>query len=278
MYLARHLLESDAFRTTSYRHLDCENIPIQLKDIESSTQNLFDERRVCHLHGFTSNSGTIVISRTGYEKLYGEHKYDNILRLVTGTKRILFLGFSFDDQFIQTLISHHKESFKGTHYIILSDPPEEKIKKLREEYGLLTIPYSTEGSSHVQEIRKILQYVSKPLLDPSDQGSGGSANKPNGSEHEVIVGAGLPDRERDVEGNLFFRKLKLENIDADTIELAKLFYIAADTYIRELKKSGMSMRVIDAIFLKVFTKYKEHYVDTFKKYGDSHLSPQCIKA
>jgi hypothetical protein len=49
-----------------------------------------------------------------------------------------------------------------------------------------------------------------------------------------------------------------------------LFYIAAEKYIRQLKKSGMEIGVIDAIFYKVFGKYKERYVDTYKQYGNSH--------
>ncbi|WP_342426799.1 SIR2 family protein [Paenibacillus sp. FSL L8-0158] len=257
--------------TTNYEnllnsYLDCDHIPILLKDIDFNTHRLFDEKRVCHLHGFTSNAGTIVLSRQSYEKLYEEKKYDNILKLVTGTKKLLFMGFSFDDQFIQKLIQDHKDYFKVTHYILLCDPPEEKIRVLREEYGLLTIPYSTEGSSHPLEIRKILNIVSQPF-DPIDENR---TLTDGGTGHSVIVGAGLSDINQDVESNLFYRKLRLEDVDTGTVELAKLFYIAAEKYIRQLKKSGMHISVIDAIFYKVFGKYKERYVDTYKQYGNSH--------
>jgi hypothetical protein len=257
--------------TTNYEnvlneYLKCEHVPILLKDIDFSTQHIFDEKRVCHLHGFTSNSGTIVISEKSYQKLYEDKKYDNILKLVTGSKKLLFMGFSFDDQFIKRLIKDHMDSFKGTHFIILANPPAEQIKKFREEYGLLTIPYSTEDSSHAQEIRKILNFISQPI-DPNNEGEAGNSKK---SDEPVIVGAGLSDMSQNVEGNLFYKKLKLEDIEAGTIELAKLFYIAAEKYIRQLKKSGMDITVIDAIFYKVFGKYKERYVDTYKQFGDSH--------
>ncbi|WP_079913049.1 SIR2 family protein [Paenibacillus sp. 32352] len=257
--------------TTNYEnllneHLNCEHIPILLKDIDFSTQKLFDEKRVCHLHGYTSNSGTIVISEQSYKKLYVDKKYDNILKLVTGSKKLLFMGFSFDDQFIQRLIKDHMDSFQGTHYIILANPPEDQVKKFREEYGLLTIPYSTEGSSHAQEIRKILNAISTPF-DPRNEGS---TNNVGENDQSVIVGAGLSDINQNVEENLFYKKLKLECIEAGTMELAKLFYIAAEKYIRQLKKSGMDINVIDAIFYKVFGKYKERFVDTYKQFGDSH--------
>ncbi len=257
--------------TTNYEnflddHLDCEHRPILLKDIEFTTQELFDEKRVCHLHGFTSNSGTIVISEQSYKKLYDDKKYESILSLVTGSRKLLFMGFSFDDQFIQRLIQDHKEYFKGTHYILLDNPADYKIKKLREDFGLITIPYYTEGSSHTEEIRKVLNYIAKPI----DPNSDGSPNNGVETDKPIIVGAGMSDMNQNVTDNLFYRKLQLENVEAETIELASIFYIAAEKYIRQLKKSGMDINVIDAIFYRVFGKYKERYVDTYKKFGDSH--------
>ncbi|KUP25940.1 SIR2 family protein [Paenibacillus sp. DMB5] len=257
------------YLTTNYenllqKYLGFENIPILLKDIDFSSYRLFDEQRVCHLHGHTSNLGTIVLSRQSYENLYKEKKYENILKLVTGTRKILFMGFSFDDQFIRTLIKDHKECFQTTHYILLSNPTEEKIALFRKEYGLITIPYSTACSTHTLEIRKILKAISQ-----SDDTDGGSKKFSDDGVEHIIVGAGLSELNQDVENNLFYKKLKLENIDEDTVELTKLFYVAAEKYIRQLKKSGMNITIIDAIFYKVFGKYKEKYVDTYKQYGDS---------
>lgn len=269
-YLDLANMKFKLYLTTNYenllqKYLACENMPILLKDIDFSSHRLFEEKRVCHLHGDTSNLGTIVLSRESYEKLYEEKKYDNILRLVTGTKKLLFMGFSFDDQFISRLIKDHKEYFQTTHYILVSDPTEEKIGFLRKEYGLISIPYITEGSTHPLEIRKILNAISKPY-NPE---SGGKDTSVDGRGHNIIVGASLSELNQDVESNLFYKKLKLENIDEDTVELTKLFYVAAEKYIRQLKKSGMHITIIDAIFYKVFGKYKEKYVDTYKQYGDS---------
>lgn len=257
--------------TTNYEnllddHLECEHRPILLKDIEFATQDLFDEKRVCHLHGYTSNWGTIVISEQSYKKLYDDKKYESILSLVAGSRKLLFMGFSFDDQFIQRLIQDHKKYFNGTHYILLDDPADDKIKQFREDFGLLTIPYYTEGSSHTEEIRKILNYISKPIDPHTD----GVVNASGETDTPLIVGAGMSDMDQNVADNLFYRKLQLENVEPETIELASVFYIAAEKYIRLLKKNGMDINVIDAIFYKVFVKYKERYVDTYKKFGDSH--------
>lgn len=264
-------MDFNLYLTTNYenilqQHLKFELEPILLKDIQFSTQNLFNQKRICQLHGTISNSGTIVLSKDSYKELYENKKYDNLLKLVTGSRKILFIGFSFDDQFIKTLISEHKESFKGRHYILLNNPSESKINELRKEYGLLTIPYNIENSSHTEEIRKILLQVAKPIKKKDDENCNGESSHTTPS---VVVGAGLRALKQNLEGNLFFRKLKLENINPSLIELSSAFYVAADEYIREMKKLGMPIDVIDLILGQVFIEYKERYIDTYSEYGNS---------
>lgn len=259
------------YLTTNYEHLlhqylKYEIQPILLKDVLFNTQDMFDQKRVCHLHGTISNYGTIVLSRDSYKELYANQKYDNLLKLVTGSKKLLFMGFSFDDQFIRTLIQEHKESFKGKHYILLDNPSPTRIRELRSEYGLLTIPYDTENSSHTAEIRKILNQLAEPC---SSEGSGNSNAQLAQQESSIAIGAGLKDFKKDLKGNLFFRKLLLENIDEAIIGLSADFYIAAEEYIRAMKKLGMTIDVINAILGQVFLEYKEQYITTYRQYGNS---------
>lgn len=255
------------YLTTNYEnilhnYLECEVTPILLKEIQFNTQNLFDQRRVCQLHGTTSNYGTIVISKESYKDLYNNKKYENILRLVTGTKKLLFMGFSFDDQFIRTLIKEHKEFFMAKHYIILPDPTQDKIRELREEFGLLTIPYSTKGASHADGIREVLNAMSQSLL-------GNNQAEEITPTSTIVVGAGIDDLQKDMANNLFYKKLKIENIDQSLIELSSAFYVASEEYIRELKRAAIPLNIIDMMLRKVFIKYKERYADTYKRYGNS---------
>ncbi|ARK29051.1 SIR2 family NAD-dependent protein deacylase [Halalkalibacter krulwichiae] len=254
------------YLTTNYEnllqnHLNFDLQPILLKDIDFNTQKLFKQRRVCHLHGVISNAGSIVISKSSYNKLYDDKKYDELLKLVTGNRTILFMGFSFDDQFIKTLIREHKESFKGVHYILLNNPETATVDELRKEYGLRTIEYDANKSSHSNEIRKILKAIAEPIKKKSDLGKN--------IESSVIKGAGLKDFKKSLEGNLFYKKLKLENINSDLIELSSAFYVAAEEYIREMKKLGMPIDVIDIILGQVFIEYKDKYIDTYKERGNS---------
>ncbi|WP_406845978.1 SIR2 family NAD-dependent protein deacylase [Bacillus safensis] len=258
------------YLTTNYENLLQEYLkfdlqPILLKDINFSTQKLFSQKRVCHLHGTISNSGHIVISRQSYQELYNDKKYDNLLKAVTANKKLLFMGFSFDDQFIKTLIKEHKEYFKSTHYILLSNPTEDKIRELRKNYGLITIPYDAENSTHPAEIRKILHEISKPAKKKSLE----SNNEGKQNNSVVVAGAGLKSFKKNLEGNLFYKKLKLEKINPALIELSSVFYVTADEYIRALNKLGMSIDVIDLILGQVFVEYMDRYVDSYSEHGDS---------
>ncbi|AYV72918.1 SIR2 family protein [Bacillus sp. PK3-056] len=268
-YLDINRMNFNLHLTTNYEHLlfkylNCENIPISLKEIILSSQDLFDTKRVCHLHGHTTNPGSIVISKESYTELYENRKYEELFKAVTASKRLLFMGFSFDDKFIRNLIRAHKEYLNGTHYIILNKPNSDKIKELRRDYGLIAIGYEADNSSHPEEIRKILKYMSETEDSPTYD----TANSTKGNQ-TVIIGAGINDIDRNVESNLFYKKLVIEDIDPDLIDLCSDFFIAADLYIRDLKASGFSVNIIEAMLRKVLTKYKERFNDTYKVYGDS---------
>ncbi|WP_346234888.1 ABC-three component system protein [Lysinibacillus telephonicus] len=263
-------LNFNLYLTTNYEHLlskylESDYVPIELQSTNFSTQDLFNEKRICHLHGHISNPGNIVISQESYERLYNDKKYDNLLKLVTGTKKLLFLGFSFDDQFIRTLIQNHKEYFNGNHYILVNNPTPEKMKEFREDYGLITIGYNAESSSHEEEIRKILSF----LEEDEENLSATEMTAATSLGETIILGATIMDTDRNLQGNLFYKKLVLENIEPTLIELSSLFYVAAEIYIRDLKKSGMNIEVINAILFNVLMEYQEEYANTYKKYGNS---------
>lgn len=254
-----------------YQYLRCRNIPILLKDIEFNTQNLFDEQRIFHLHGNISNPGTIVISRESYDELYKNEKYENLLKAVTSSKKLLFLGFSFDDQFVKQLISDHKHLFKGEHYIILDNPSDDKIRELKEVYGLKTIKYDSNKMPHNEAIRKILNHIKGVEYNQDEKKVCETKDKKS-----TIIGVQINDVERNLEENLFYQKLKIENIDDAFIGLSSAFYIAAEIYIRELQRNGFSFDVINAMLAKVLMKHKELYCEVYLEYGDSEKFVKAV--
>ncbi|MGL6032665.1 MAG: SIR2 family NAD-dependent protein deacylase [Kurthia gibsonii] len=254
------------YLTTNYdnllqQYLGFDMEPILLKDINFNTQNLFEQKRICKLHGSIANPGTIVISKSSYKELYDNDKYNNLLKLITGNKKILFMGFSFDDQFIRTLIQEHKSLFNGNHYILLNNPSQEMEIEMKNDFGLKTIRYKVENSMYAEGIRDILEYISNPL------------KKKDGDikQTPILIGAGLKDLQKNFAENKFYKKLQLEEIDEVLVKLSASFYTAAETYIHEMKKYGNSIEVIDVILGQVFMEYQEKYLESYSVHGNSEL-------
>jgi hypothetical protein len=271
-YLDLANMNFNVYLTTNYDHLitdymDKNNyVPLVLSEINFNTQNLFKDKkkRVFHLHGHISNSGTIVITRNQYKKLYEDNKYDNILRLFTGTKSLLFIGFSFDDQFIRQMIKDHKQLFKGTHYILLNEPTDEIVRELKVEYGLNVIKYDATSSSHSAEIRKILNQLNEQDEDEFDDVNDGTPDL------DSLIGAPLETSKKDLQDSLFYKKLVLEKLDENILELSKLYYISADEYIHKLSKNRINKEIIERLLFVVFIRYKEILINVYEQHGDSY--------
>ncbi|MBW9157675.1 SIR2 family NAD-dependent protein deacylase [Clostridium tagluense] len=269
-YLDLANMDFNVYLTTNYEHLITSYmsknnyIPLVLSEINFNTQTLFRDKkkRVFHLHGHVSNSGTIVITRNQYKKLYENNKYENILRLFTGTKSLLFIGFSFDDQFIKQMIKDHKQFFKGNHYILLNKPSDEIINELKVEYGLSVIKYDVTNSSHAVEIRKILNQIkSKDIIDNVDSGI---------LDLDSLIGVTLEVSKKDLHNSLFYKKLVLENLDKNILEISELYYISADEYIHKLSKNRIQKEIIQRLLFVVFIRYKEVLVNTYEQHGNSY--------
>ena len=206
-------LNFKVYLTTNYDHLltkymNRDNyVPLVLSEIDFNTQNMFrtKKKRVFHLHGHITNPGTIVITKDQYKKLYNNRKYDDILKLFTGNKSLLFIGFSFDDQFIKEMIKDHKDYFKGNHFILLDNPSDVLVKELKRDYGLNVIKYDSSRSNHSEEIRKILCQIE----NKNDADSMSEANT------DVVE---LKDTKKNDDQNLSHEKLDIKNILPNNIE------------------------------------------------------------
>lgn len=157
----------DIYLTTNYDHLlnkflTSSYVPTNLKDFSGNTQNTLlndGEKRIFHLHGNISQQGSVVITQETYSKLYNDKKYDQLFSLLTGTKTFIFLGFSFDDIFIQRILKDINQFFNTKHYILLDNPSKEQIEWLKSTYNIETISYNSNDSSHAGEIRSILKDI-----------------------------------------------------------------------------------------------------------------------
>jgi hypothetical protein len=264
----------NSYITTNYDHilqtfLPSNFNPINLRDINSSMQKIInskDEKRIFHLHGHISDSSSIVLSHEKYLELYNDGKYKTLFSIFTATKTFLFVGFSFNDVFIQNIIKDNFEAFKSKHYIILNNPTEEQVKFLKNNFNLETISYNSKDSSHEEEIRKILCKISEKRKDTEN-----SQELVDDFMEELIEV--LPDLEKkkELEKNLFCKKLRVEDIDENKIDYSKDCFFTAEQYIRWLKKSGIknNEKIITHMLNFCYLKYKDLLIKIYEVHKDS---------
>lgn len=124
---------------------------------------------------------------------------------------------------------------------------------------------------HNEAIRKILNHIKGVEYNQDEKKVCETKDKKS-----TIIGVQINDLERNLEENLFYQKLKIENIDDAFIGLSSAFYIAAEIYIRELQRNGFSFDVINAMLAKVLMKHKELYCEVYLEYGDSEKFVKAV--
>ena len=75
--------------------------PIPIKDFIEPQEIGGDRNIILNLHGYVSNPQTIILSKNSYDNLYNEScPYTELLKVLAGTKKFLFLGTSLTDIYI----------------------------------------------------------------------------------------------------------------------------------------------------------------------------------
>lgn len=265
----------DIYLTTNYDHilskyLDSNYMPINLKDVNSNMQSLITQKgikRIFHLHGNISESSSIVISEEKYKELYENNKYKTLFSLFSGAKTFLFIGFSFNDIFIQKIIKDNNDFFKSKHYIILANPTFENRTWLKENYNIETIAYNPNNSSHSEEIKKILSSIciknDNNIIVPVDG---------NNSSVELVDILPNSEKKNEMEKNIFCKKLRIENIDDLKVDYSKECFFTAEQYFRWLKKSGIKNNEVIATHLldMTYMKYKQLLINEYQENKNSN--------
>ena len=108
---------------------------------------------VLKLHGDAERpASTLICTREGYRRLLhgGSSQYSMVLRTLMATKTLLFIGFSFTDNYLNELRSEIAAMFRNQleaplAYAIMSDVPQAKVDALARHDRLQVISFSTAG-------------------------------------------------------------------------------------------------------------------------------------
>lgn len=119
------------------------------------------------LHGdLAAPADTVVLTRRDYRRrLYEDPAYETFLRAIMATKTVLYMGFSFEDAYLNelrseilALLGHERES-APVAYAIVNDVPESTARHYRAHEGIEILSYDTHGKKGARDFSGFDHYL-----------------------------------------------------------------------------------------------------------------------
>ncbi|QWI73168.1 SIR2 family protein (plasmid) [Bacillus mycoides] len=166
-------LTSDFVLTTNYDNAlsvyrQEYSTPSTIKDIEE-LQELFgkNQKKVIHFHGMVDKRSTMIVTRDDYEELYAYQKTKDLLNGIMAGKSLIFIGFSFQDEYFNDLYMKIRGSIGGEHFIIIPNlhPQENRLLSARGLRPIgIKVPKEDGGRLSQQGYVDALKYIINRII------------------------------------------------------------------------------------------------------------------
>ena len=107
---------------------------------------------VLKLHGCISSPSTIVFTGDEFGQIiHNSPEIRNFINALLTTKTFIFLGFSFSDPHLDSILSflqNIKTSGASPHYALIADLSDVERSQKESAYGLRIIPYKPNDNLH----------------------------------------------------------------------------------------------------------------------------------
>lgn len=95
-------------------------MPQTLETLEDLQDLMYDNsQKVIHLHGNVEIPNSMIVTKDDYDNLYKTEKIIHVLNGIMTNKTLLFIGFSFKDEYFKDLYDKIFSFIKGEHFIIV---------------------------------------------------------------------------------------------------------------------------------------------------------------
>ena len=143
--------------------LDLENYA----GLASTLSDKLTRPTIWHLHGHIDNPGKLILTSDNYAQLYGAEQNDShssaalhTLNSVFTSKTMLFVGFSFDDEYVRKQLeslARRFASYNGRHFALVRKAELAKAKPLLRPLQVEAIVYEDFGEPLVELVRTIAE-------------------------------------------------------------------------------------------------------------------------
>jgi ubiquinone/menaquinone biosynthesis C-methylase UbiE len=124
---------------------------------------------IWHLHGYIDNPGKIILTADKYAQLYASQQNDSqpyyaallTLKSLLASKTILFVGFSFADDYVREQLESVASAFSGhsrEHFALVRQADKEKASTLWKKLQVTVIPFDDFGPPLINVVRAIASF------------------------------------------------------------------------------------------------------------------------
>ncbi|OME10727.1 SIR2 family NAD-dependent protein deacylase [Paenibacillus odorifer] len=165
-------LSSDFYLTTNYDMILNHFWAGRAEDLlitEIENIHLFKEekrQKVVHVHGMIGRPSSMIVTQSQYEGLYQDSKYTQILSGILSEYSLLFVGFSYQDEYFKQLHGDINKLIGGEHFLIVPNADlffaQEYAKNGISVIGL-NLPVNEQGEFSSEDYNKALKYLLNSL-------------------------------------------------------------------------------------------------------------------
>lgn len=128
------------------------------------TQDIGRVNNIIYLHGRISEPTSIILAKADYNTAYSDESFRTRLGALALGRTFLFLGFSFQDEYIKKFLETISAGCEITHYALMDTGSVnalggDGISKLRADYKTEIISYDPSSNGHVKSIRELLNDI-----------------------------------------------------------------------------------------------------------------------
>jgi ubiquinone/menaquinone biosynthesis C-methylase UbiE/PAS domain-containing protein len=152
-------------RSKDARNLDLDDCA----GLADTLKGSFRYPTIWHLHGYIDNPSKLILTRDEYDQLYGPQKNDSqpysaallTLKSVFASRTMLFVGFSFSDDYVRQQLEWLASAFSGyngEHFALVHRAEMDKASTLLAKLQVRAIQFDDFGPPLLDTIRTIAAF------------------------------------------------------------------------------------------------------------------------
>lgn len=128
------------------------------------------KKTILYIHGRISEPESIVLAKANYETIYENDNFKKKLAALALDRTFLFMGFSFQDEYIRNFLKTFTQDVDVMHYALMDNSTVQLLGEQKDivenQYKVKVIPYDDSSYKHTEEIRKFISLITRKSQPP----------------------------------------------------------------------------------------------------------------